>query len=201
VSGAFVKTNRLLFALAYDAGDSTRDAARRGRTANRASTCAAQRRWTTNRASTCTAQRRRTTNRASTACRCLRSGLRTRRLTSSDSAGRRDLSGLRRALGPSHEVEIVTGNGILVFLAQEVPLHEGIHVGRQHARTGSPLEQPDRTCILLPAKDQFFFLFAPGRLFPDRHGSGHENRHDAQRHEQRRHRVAGFAGRDNVLTS
>jgi hypothetical protein len=110
------------------------------------------------------------------------------------------LAWLGGPLSAADEIEVLSGDRIFELLAQKMSLNEYIDIRREHARTGTTLKQPDRACILLPAKDQFFLLFAARGLFPDRHGNGHENGHHAERHEERRHGVTRLRTRVLGLT-
>ena len=101
----------------------------------------------------------------------------------------------RRASGTKSSFVI----GILELLAEEPLLDE--HVDVRRVRVGVlALEQPDRVDVLLAAEDQLFFLLALRGVFPDRHGDGHHDGHDAHGDQQRRHRVARCLG-CRVLTT
>jgi hypothetical protein len=89
----------------------------------------------------------------------------------------------------TEQFEVVTSDRIFILFPEMFLLDQDIHVGRQHARTRPLRKQPDAPDVLLPAEDQFGFLFALRTLSPHGHYGRHQDGHHAQRHEQGRHRI------------
>ena len=54
------------------------------------------------------------------------------------------------------------------------------------------LKQANRVHVLLTAEHQFLFLFALGRMLPDRHGHRHGDSHHGDGHNEGRHGVAAL---------
>ena len=107
-----------------------------------------------------------------------------------DSRWRRDLPRGLGACGKSDRDEFVVGDWILEFLAKEFLIDEHIETGRQSAGPVLALEQADRPGVLFPPKHELDLFFTLGDLLPYRHGSGHQDGHDAETDDQHHHRVA-----------
>src|SRR5262249_12798954 len=149
VCAPLVDLDRFVFALAADAGESTRNGAahrgRAGRLIRRGGrkTC----RWRK-------ARRGRDTRRGLSGASGLTGG--------ALSAARRD-SRHRRA--GAEEIEVVVRDRVFVFLAKKVALHEGVDAGGKRAGLG--LIQTDRADVLLTAPDQLVFLLPLRFVSPD----------------------------------
>jgi hypothetical protein len=91
--------------------------------------------------------------------------------------------------GRAEDGEVVAGDRILVFLAQEPLVDKDVQVGRQRARQFSSV-QLDCAGVLLTTEDELGFHLALGRLLPDGHDNRHHHRHDAKADQKGRHRVA-----------
>jgi hypothetical protein len=94
-----------------------------------------------------------------------------------------------------HELAVLC-HGVLVFLAKVSSLDQEVDAGRVHRSAGAlPLlthlevVKGDRAGVLLPAKDELGLFLAAGLLTPHWHRDGHQNGHDSEHHQQRRHRV------------
>jgi hypothetical protein len=85
------------------------------------------------------------------------------------------------------------GHRVLVLLTEEPLLHEDIErwgvVGAPHFAG----VEVDRTRVLLPTEDQFRFFLALRVVTPHGHQDGHQERHDADAHQEHSHRVAALA--------
>jgi hypothetical protein len=92
-----------------------------------------------------------------------------------------------RLLRPAERLEVVVRNRVLVFLADEVSIHERVESGRKRSHLG--LVQANRANVLLAAEDELFFLLALGLVPPHGQYDRHQDRHHRQRHQQRGHRV------------
>ena len=99
---------------------------------------------------------------------------------------RRRLS--RHAAG-ADKLEVVTGDRVLVLLAQEVASHQHVYGGR-HGSWRAGLVEPKRADVLLPAKDQLLFLLPLGFVSPHGQGGRHQHGHHRHGHEQGGHRVS-----------
>lgn len=115
-----------------------------------------------------------------------------RRVTAEGLAGLPGLAGpdLAGNAASSEQLEVVVGDGILVFPAQVMPLHEQIDA--RGKRAGLHLEEADGADVLLPAEDQFRLLLALRLVAPDGQRHGHQDRHHGQPNEQRGHRIAAL---------
>lgn len=89
--------------------------------------------------------------------------------------------------------EVLAGDGILVFLAEEFLLDEHVDVRRE--RTVLLVEQPDRPRVLLAAENQLGLLFPSHLVTPDGKRGRQQDRHDREHRQQRGHRVARIAAR------
>jgi hypothetical protein len=94
-----------------------------------------------------------------------------------------------RSGGRANEVEVATGDRVLVPLAQEALVYQDFEAGRQGARQLSSV-QLDGASVLLATEDQFGFFLALGSLLPDVHDHRHHDRHDAKADQKGRHRIA-----------
>lgn len=108
----------------------------------------------------------------------------------------RPATGHRAADGD--DLKVVVGDGVLVFLPQELLLDEDVHRGRECVRVAA-LEQHDGAPVLLAAPDQLFFLLALGEVRPHGQRGRHHHGHHAHADEQRGHGVAAL-GRATALT-
>ena len=77
---------------------------------------------------------------------------------------------------------------ILVFLPEITPLHEHVDARR---KVVSVLRSIERDCagVLLAAKNEFRFFFPAGEVAPGGQRHGHQDGHDGEGDEQRRHRI------------
>src|SRR4029077_2620577 len=82
-------------------------------------------------------------------------------------AGRIRLAGVH-----ADEVEVVVGDRVLEFLAEETALDEGVDVGRAGRGVLLPKEL-NRAVVLLPAEHQLLFLLPHRQRVPD----GQQHRH------------------------
>jgi len=90
------------------------------------------------------------------------------------------------------EIEILAGDRVLVFLAEEFLIDQDVDICRQRAWQFTAV-QLDGASVLLAAEDQLLFLLPLGRLLPDRHGDRHHDGHHADADEQHGHGVAALA--------
>jgi hypothetical protein len=109
-------------------------------------------------------------------------------LTAPAASRRGLLAGLAGDAALADQLEVVAGDRILVFLADETARHE--EVDAPGSRLGFHLVQPQRPHVLLTAEDELFFLFPLGFMAPDGQGGRHQHRHDRHRDEQRRHGIS-----------
>lgn len=97
-----------------------------------------------------------------------------------------------------NDLEVVVGDGVLVFLPKELLLDEDVHRGRERVRVAA-LEQHDGAPVLLAAPDELFFLLALGEVRPHGQRGRHHHGHHAHADEQRGHGVAALS-RATALT-
>jgi len=102
------------------------------------------------------------------------------------------LSGLpRRArlrlLRRAERLEVVVRDRVLVFLADEMSVHQRVESRRKS--THLRLVESNRANVLLAPKDELFFLLALGLVPPHGQHDRHHDRHHRQGHQQRGHRV------------
>jgi hypothetical protein len=88
------------------------------------------------------------------------------------------------------EVEVLAGDRIAVFLSEEVSVDEHVDAGRKHARTRSLLKESNGSGVLLTPENELSFFLTLSGLAPRRHDGSHEDGHDAQTDQERRHRVS-----------
>ena len=91
---------------------------------------------------------------------------------------------------PDH-VEIFIGDRIDVLLAQELALNQDIDTRRKGVGVLGAVQR-DGARVLLTSEDKLRFLLALGFVPPRGKGDAHENGHDGQADEQRRHCVTPF---------
>ena len=97
-------------------------------------------------------------------------------------------SDLARHAAGADQFEVLTGDRVLVFLAEEVAVHQQVHAVREGLR--ARLVEPKGPHVLLAAEDELLFLLALGLVAPHRKGRAHQDRHHGHRDQQRRHGVA-----------
>ena len=77
---------------------------------------------------------------------------------------------------------------IFVLLPEVASLHEDVEARREVVSVlGS--KEGDRTSVLFSPKRQLRFLFTTGKMAPGGQRHGHEDGHDGEADEQRRHRI------------
>ena len=91
---------------------------------------------------------------------------------------------------PDH-VEIFISDWIDIFLAEELALNEDVDARRKGIGVLGAVQR-DRARVLLAPEDQLRFLLALGFVPPRGEGDAHENGHDGQADEQRRHCVTAL---------
>ena len=88
-----------------------------------------------------------------------------------------------------HHAELaVRRHRVLVLLPEIAPLHEHVDARRKVVSVPGSIES-DRASVLLASKNEFRFLFAAGEMAPGGQRHGHEDGHDGEGDEQRRHRI------------
>ena len=95
-----------------------------------------------------------------------------------------------RRLPQRHEV--LAGDRVLVFLAQELLLDEHVDARRQRPRSRPALEETDRPRVLLTPEDQLRLFFPLSHRLPHGKGDAQHHAHHAQRYEQDGHGIARF---------
>jgi hypothetical protein len=100
-------------------------------------------------------------------------------------------SGLVRPGGERLELAVL-GHRVLVLLTEISPLDQRVDAWRKLS-TVLPVEQVNRTRILLPAEGQFGLFLSLRLLTPHRQDGAHHDRHYRHAHQQRRHRVTALA--------
>jgi hypothetical protein len=106
------------------------------------------------------------------------------------SAGlRRSAARLPLRVADGNRAELaVRRHRILVLLPEIAALHEYVDTRRKVVSVLRSIES-NRAGVLLAAKDEFRFLFPAGEMAPGRQRHGHEDGHDGEGDEQRRHRI------------
>ena len=84
----------------------------------------------------------------------------------------------------------VLGHRILIFLAQESLLDEDVDALGEVARAHLSLEVVDGPGVLLSAENELRFLLPLRLVPPDRHRHGHQQHHDGEADQQRRHGIS-----------
>ena len=102
-------------------------------------------------------------------------------------------SGLRGDRRRHDRREIVVGDRVFVFLAEEPLFNEKIDAWGKDAWAAFSLEQPNGARVLLASKDKLGFFFTARRLLPHGHGHRHYDGHDAHADQKDGHRVALLA--------
>lgn len=97
----------------------------------------------------------------------------------------------RRRRRCEHGQEVLAGDRILVFLAEELAVHEGVNAGGAAAGTVFTLVEPQRSDVLLAAERQLGFFLTGGLLLPGRQGRSHPNGHDAHANQEHDHNEPG----------
>jgi hypothetical protein len=122
--------------------------------------------------------------------------------SSATETGRRTTAASRRLRGSGHarligtrgeRLELaVLRHRILVLLAEVSALHQRIDAGRVLIAV-FPVEQIDRAGVLFPTESQFGLFLSLRLLTPRWQEGAHHDRHHADAHQQRRHRVSALA--------
>ena len=104
-------------------------------------------------------------------------------------------AGLLGAVAERHELAILR-HRVLVLLAKEPVLDQKIDAWWKGVRDVRvlELEESDGSGVLLAAKHELGFLFAPGFVAPDRHQYREQDPHDGEGHQEGRHRVSTLVG-------
>ena len=100
-----------------------------------------------------------------------------------------------------HELAVLR-HRVLVLLPQIPPIDQRLDARRQRVRNLRVLKsvQRDGSSVLLAAKHELGFPFAPRFVPPDGHRHGHQDGHDCQGNQQGRHGIAGFSPRPRLTT-
>ena len=97
------------------------------------------------------------------------------------------LRSLRVADG-NHAELAIRRHRVFVLLPEIAPLHQHVDARRKVVSVLGSIEG-DRASVLFTAKRQLRFLFASGKMAPGGQRHGHEDGHDGEADEQRRHRI------------